>query len=329
MNEKRQALARRFIENRDAIRAAFKLENEYMYPVCAQIFLAADRPVEEEQLERCKALVKSTTGVFSNFRGNIRLPLICMLAAGVAPEERWERTQRCYATLKDSFFRSEFLALAALLLSDTAAEDELSALAARGKNLYQRMKKEHPFLTGQEDSIFALILAQSARTDDELIEDMEACYTLLDQRFPKGDGLQTASHVLSLFEGAPEEKAGRTIALFDAIEAAGLKYGKDRQLPLLAALSLSGESVDELVQGIRELDEFLSAQKGYKGVFGFDRRTRSMHAAMLLSLPDKQTDLVNAAAQQATLAMIVAQQALMCAVVASSAASSAAAASSH
>ena len=44
-----------------------------------------------------------------------------------------------------------------------------------------------------------------------------------------------------------------------------------------------------------------------------------------LTVPDRQMEVVNAAAQQATLAMIAAQQALLCAVVASSAASSAAA----
>ena len=321
-------LVRRFIEARDAIRAAFKMESEYIYPVCAQIFLAADRPVEAEQLERCKALVKSTTGPFSNFRGNVRLPLLCMLAAGDEPEARWERTQRCYALLKESFFSSQYLALAALLLGDGAKEEDLPALAARGKGLYQRMKQEHPFLTGQEDSVFALLLAESPRSDDALIEDMEACYTLLDQRFPKGDGLQTASHVLALSDDAPERKVNRMLSLFDGIEAAGGKYGKDRQLPILAALSLSDGSEEALVADMLELNGLLAQEKGYKGVFGLDKRTRMMHAAMLLSLPDRQTDLVNAAAQQTTLAMIAAQQALMCAVVASSAASTATA-SSH
>ena len=79
MNKTPQELVDRFIETRDAVRAAFRMENEYIYPVCAQIFLAADKPVEIEQLERCKALVKSSTSVFSSFRGNVKLPLLCML----------------------------------------------------------------------------------------------------------------------------------------------------------------------------------------------------------------------------------------------------------
>ena len=329
MNETLQARAARFIEDRDAIRAVFKLESDYIYPVCAQIFLAADRPVERERLERCKALVKSTTGPFSSFRGNIRLPLLCMLATVDDPEDRWARTERAYALLKNEFFGSEYLALAALLLADTVQEADLPALAGRGRDLYDRMRREHPFLTGQEDSVFALLLAQSDRSDDELTEDMEDCYARLDERFPKGNGLQTASHVLALSPAPPETKAQRVVDLFDAIERGGGKYGKDWQLPILAVLSLGESPVEKLAGDILELDEYLSRQKGYRGMFGLDRRTRIMHAAMLLSLPDRQPGLMNAAAQQTTLAIIAAQQALMCAVVASSAVSSAAANSVH
>lgn len=329
MNKTPQELVDRFIETRDAVRAAFRMENEYIYPVCAQIFLAADKPVEIEQLERCKALVKSSTSVFSSFRGNVKLPLLCMLAAGDDPEERWDRTRRYYALLKESFYGSEYLALGAMLLSDAVQEEDVPALAARGKGLYQRMKKEHPFLTGQEDSVFALLLSQSARSDDELIEDMERCYALLKERFPSGNGLQAASHVLALSSEIPVDKTFRMIGIFNAIEEAGGKYGKDWQLPILAALSLGQRFQEDLARELLEIDALLSKRKGYKGVFGLDRRTRSMHAAMLLSLqheaePKQPVELVGAAAQQATLAIIAAQQALMCAVVASSAASSAA-----
>ena len=225
-----------------------------------------------------------------------------MLAAGDDPEERWAKAQRGYALLKDAFSGSEYLALAALLLSDTVSEDGFPALGARGRDLFKRMRKEHPFLTGREDSVFALLLAQSDRSDDELIEDMERCYDLLREHFPGGDGLQTASHVLALSTEDPTDKAFRVVSLYNAI----------------------GD--------ILELDGFLATQKGYKGVFGMDKRTRIMHAAMLLSLSDQssgQRATVNAAAQQATLAMIAAQQALMCAVIASSAAANAASGASH
>ena len=81
MNMTPQELVSRFIENRDAVRAVFRWENDYIYPVCAHIFLAAGRSVDPEQLTACNDMVKSSTGPFSGFRGNIRLPLLCALAS--------------------------------------------------------------------------------------------------------------------------------------------------------------------------------------------------------------------------------------------------------
>ena len=133
MNKTPEELVNRFIETRDAIRAAFRMESEYIYPVCAQIFLAADKPVEAERLDRCKTLVKSSTSVFSSFRGNVKLPLLCMLAAKDDPEDCWDRTRRYYALLKEVFYGSEYLALGAMLLADVAKEEDVPALAARGK----------------------------------------------------------------------------------------------------------------------------------------------------------------------------------------------------
>ena len=317
MNKTPQELVDRFIETRDAVRAAFRMENEYIYPVCAQIFLAADKPVEIEQLERCKALVKSSTSVFSSFRGNVKLPLLCMLAAGDDPEERWDRTRRYYALLKESFYGSEYLALGAMLLSDAVQEEDVPALAARGKGLYQRMKKEHPFLTGQEDSVFALLLSQSARSDDELIEDMEKCYGLLtdgDERTP-GDG----GHVAR--EGTARlgfERRGAQLR--------PNRYAVRHELgrKLTPCTRHIGHDHHSAAHAICRKPGYLACHQ-----LGLDKRARSMHAAMLLSLqheaePKQPVELVGAAAQQATLAIIAAQQALMCAVVASSAASSAA-----
>ena len=247
MNKTPQELVDRFIETRDAVRAAFRMENEYIYPVCAQIFLAADKPVEIEQLERCKALVKSSTSVFSSFRGNVKLPLLCMLAAGDDPEERWDRTRRYYALLKESFYGSEYLALGAMLLSDAVQEEDVPALAARGKGLYQRMKKEHPFLTGQEDSVFALLLSQSARSDDELIEDMEKCYGLLLPRAgpvlgdPGGQDLPDDRHLQRHRGGRRQIRQGLAAAHFGGpVPGAAVPGGSgqgaagDRRAPLQA-----------------------------------------------------------------------------------------------
>ena len=96
---------------------------------------------------------------------------------------------------------------------------------------------------------------------------------------------------------------------------------------MLAALSVSGISNDKIVSDLLYADDFLDDQKGYGGFFGTDKKTRLMHAALIVSavygLRNTQTaSLVSAAA------MIAAEQAMMAAIIASSAATTVATTSS-
>jgi hypothetical protein len=141
------------------------------------------------------------------------------------------------------------------------------------------------------------------------------------------NSIQTVSHVLAMAEGTPEEKTDRLIRLYDAIRDAGGKYGKYNELATLAALSLQTNDADETARDMLEADEFLSRQKGY-GVFGLDRRTRMMHAAMIVSDMLSPNDQTQAAALTGTLSMIAAQEMAMVAIIAASSSASAAAASS-
>ncbi len=331
MNSDLQTITIRYLEAREAVKSAFRMENDHSFPVAANIYVAAGMPVDTERLKELKRLVKRDAGVFSNFRGSVMVPLVCKLATSDDPAARWERAQRNYAILKEHFMRSEYLALAALLLTDSASDAQVPQLAARGRALYLRMKKEHPFLTGQEDSVFSILLAQSPKSDDELLRDAEECYRLLDARFPKSNGLQSASHVLAMIDGVPAEKAGRVIALYDALRGAGAKYGKEWELPLLSAFAGDDVPIDTVVSEMTEVDSLLKGQSGYRGIFGYDRKTRMMHAAMLVSTAHERDreGLVSAIAQQSAVAMIAAQQAMLCAMIACSTASASAASAAH
>lgn len=328
-----------FIQYRDLLRKQFKFENSYLYPICANVFCARGVFPTEESLAMCKGILKSRANAFSNFRGNLSLPIISMLASGPAPEARMDEAMENYAALKKHFFGSQYLALSAFVLADMGVGDRAIAHVERGREIYDRMKKEHPFLTSAEDCVFAVLLSFSPKSFDQLVDETEWIYQTVKKRFSNGNAAQAISHVLTLAPDDPAEKAQRLFALYDGIRDAGGKYGKTYQLSALAAASLSETDVDELVRDIVDVDQFLSAQKGY-GFLSTDRRTRMMHAAMLVS--DQETlhrDCIcslledDAAARNAgqtavltsTLAMLAAQQAAMCAVVSTSAAVSASA----
>ena len=339
MRDSLQRLCEDFIVNRDLLRKKFKWENSYLYPVCAGIFCARGVRADADKLLEAKQLLKDHTGVFSNFRGNLKLPVCSMLAAKSAPERRMENAMDNYKILRDQFLPSSYLALAAFFLADMGVSGSRAQEAAeRGKRIYQRMKQEHRFLTSAEDSVFAVLMSFAEQSDDALIADVESCYQLVKRRFSGGNAAQSVSHVLALSPGSAEEKTAKFIQLYEAIRAAGGKYGKYYQLSTLAAVSVMDASVSEIVQDMMDVDAFLSNQKGY-GFLSMDRRTRMMHAAMLVSndycardaaLSAVMTDSVSELASQTavisgTLAIIAAQQAAMCAVIASSTAASAAA----
>ncbi|MBO6054893.1 MAG: DUF4003 family protein [Oscillospiraceae bacterium] len=328
-----------FIQNRDAVKKAFKMEYSAIYPICANIFCARGKNVDPEALSSCRSLLKQKTGIFSNFRGTLTAPLCSMLAAGGAPEIKLEQAIENYSVLKGQFMGSQYLALVAFLLADLGVSTQTETLAERGRAIYQRMKEQHPFLTSGEDSVLAVLMAFSDRSDDELIEDMEACYQLLKKRFYSSNAIQSVSHILALAPGLPQEKVDRMLSLLDGLAAAGGKYGKNYELSALAALSILEGPVEAFVSEMMEVDAFLSKQKGY-GFLSFDRKTRMMHAAMLtgcLHQPDSTGAALSDRAAQtatrnapltATLAMIAAQQAAMCAIIVSTSTNHAAA-SSH
>ena len=324
MNENLEIRCREFIENRDTLKRVFRMENSYLSPVCANIFCPRGIRAEEGRLRQCDALLKANMGMFSNFRGTLRMPVVSMLAVMEAPDLKIKEMGDHYRLLKQYFFGSQYLALVAMLLTETEPAHPMGEVAARGRTVYDRMKKEHPFLTSSEDSVFAVLLALSEKSDEQLIAEMEDCYDKLKTRFHSSNDVQAASHVLALAEGTTLEKTARMIALFDLLADRGRKYGKYHELPVLAAVSALPAALSDLALDILAADEFLAGQKGYS-VWSVPKKTRLMHAAMLTAGAYTPHEAAEAAAMGSTVAMIAAQQAAMCAVIASSAAAHSAA----
>ena len=325
MKDSLQTLCGQFIEARDIIRETFKWESSHIPPVCANLFCSKGIIPDAERLRGCRDLINHMSGIFSSFRGNIRVPLACMLSMEEHPEERFSRAQEIYQELRKHFFSSDYLALTAFLLTDYDCSEER---IARGRKIYRLMKDEHPFLTSSEDSIFAVLMAWSEQSDEELIVDMEACYRLLKARFRDSNCVQTMTHILAMEKGDPEAKCAKIFTLYDLIEQNSGKYGRHYELATLAALAMLKAEPEELARDMADADAFLAQQKGY-GFWGTDRKTRLMHAAMIVSDAYVPRDAVDRAALTGTLSMIIAQQMAMCTIMASTAAASAAASSSH
>ncbi len=316
------------IQNRERFKEVFGWESGLIWLAGAGVCTMKGKLAEEGALQRSKELLKQKVGVFSNFRGTMRVPTAAMLAASGNPEVVLDRGISVYERLKQDFFRSEYLPLTAMVIAQLAAPEEYEKIAVRTRALYKRMKEEHPILTSGEDSAFCAMLALSEKSDEMLITDMEKCYDILKPEFFSGNAVQSLSHVLALFEESAEHKCKKTMELFDSLKSAGRKYGTNYELPTLGVLAMTEAPVKEIVSEMMEIDDWLSGQKGFGFWGSVTGKQRLMYAGMLAQKDYVREETLQTAVVNSAVAMVIAQETVICAAVAASAAAAASASSS-
>ena len=304
MKPELEKLCKEFIANRNTVKEAFKRDNAAVHSLCANLFCARGQMAELERLKECSKLISERTGIFSKFRGLFQTVLSCILALGESPEEQMLLATEYYSLLKKSFRDTEYLTLIAFLLTESGEKNLVAEKITRGKELYRRMNKEHPYLTDDTDSVFAVTLAFSGKEDDDLIEELEACYKSLKSHFSHSGAAQTAAQILAIADGAPEEKAQRVVDLYNAVQEAGIKYGGSSELAPLAALSLTDVPLQTLAGEIKEVDGFLKAD----GSRDEKEEQRAVYAVMIVSNQYAGTSQVNASAMTTTLDMLIAKR---------------------
>ncbi len=308
MKTELEKLCQEYISGRDAVKEAFRWENEALHAVCANIFCARGETADTERLKECRKLIKSSTGFRSKFRSKkVRSILAGMLSLEDRPEDRMAQANEYYRLLKRQFKGTEYLVLTAFLLADLADQNLTEEKISRGKEIYARMNRQHRLLTNKTDSVFAMLMAFSGKTADELTGETEACYQALKKKF-SANGAQTAAQVLSMADGTPEEKAQRAADLYDTLHEAEIRYGNASELAPLAALSLADTPLPILTEEIREADEFLKNQKGFGGSKESEQAQRAMYAVMIVSDQYAGTEQVNITVMTNTIDMLIAKQ---------------------
>lgn len=313
---------RLFIENRDAFKAAFPWESAYFYPICASFFVDSEKTALPEQLKDCRALLKSRVNAFSNFRSHAELSIVAMLAVCGDPEKRLDEAIEVYAGLKEHFFGSEYLPVAAMILSYDVERERYGEICEKTRKVYDLMKKEHPFLTSSEDSVFSAMLALSNKSDEEIVRETETCYSILKEKFFDKNAVQSLSHVLALSDDGARGISDRcrdTVRLFDYLKERGYKYGTGYELATLGILATLPCGIEEAARDFMDAADLLKKEKGY-GFFGtYGRAQRFMHAAMIVTSEHLgSSGTMSGAAVGSTLSLIAAQQAATCAAIAAS-----------
>ena len=208
-----------------------------------------------------------------------------------------------------------------VIAQNESDESQYDALVTKINDLMDRMRKNHPWLTGDEDTGFAALLAVSGLQTDYVITEMEKCYQFLKEskKFGNLKGVQSLSQILSLELHNSEEKCNRVISIYEGLKERKKKYGQTYELSILGGLALADAEISELVEQIAETDDYLKTQKGF-GAFGIGNAQRLMYASMLVmqQYTSKINNTIAAAALSGIVAIIIAQQAALIAAISAS-----------
>ena len=313
MTEETRRRCERFAANYDAVRRHRRWEYHLLHALVAFCATERGRDIDLDELDAAAALLKENTSPFSGFRSAVRLIYAGALALESDPHAAFDRVQEAHTALKVYFPESRSLPLAAFAMARAGQTGGFDDTAATAREIFNAMKRDHPFLTGREDVPFAVLAACRGFAASTASGAAESAYTVLRGAFSPSQALQTASHMLALGED-PVAAANTLVALWRALKASGHRYGRDNELVGLAALALSPAPSAALVG---EIDDWLRQRRGF-GNWTLGANVRRLYAALLASLedaarPEERAFLVSVILAATTITMVAQQEAAVAA----------------
>lgn len=325
MNNDFQKLCELFVANKNVLSKEFAFSQDIMNMSSSLLLTGRGVTADAEKIKENEKIFKEETGVLSTFRGNVKIPIICKMILSGVGKEYLRCISKAYKLLKEKKMSgNEYKLLAATIIYDHGAESEYEKYANLTYEIFSMMKKEHRFLTKDEDISFAAILATSGISSGKLIPDMEACYSILRKKFRDRNAVQSLCQVLALDSRTPEEKCERVAEIYDALRQSKHRFGTGYELASLGTLAMLDTPIEEIVAFIGDADDFLKKQRGFGNVT-ITAKTRRLYAAQLCALffspkTKKGTDF----AMGSTLALTISTHAAMAACLGATVATTAA-----
>ena len=318
-----------FAANAQAIKKEFTWQDAMTKRLAALLYALESKTVDCSAVRECHNLIKSNTGAFSAFRGNMSLCIAAMLSLCENREEQFSNTLFVYSLLKSEKLRaSDYLAVAAYQIAANAPKERHSQAVDSTRAFYAGMKTKHWFHTGKDDYIYAAMLGLSGINADTGAERIEKLYKRLKPEFWSGNSVQALSQILVLGNKS-DEAVQHILSLRDTLRSKKIRLDKMYTLPALGVLALLPVEGDVLAQDILEAQTSLRAQKGF-GAFSVTSQELLLYAAAIISssyAENTDNSLITASVSTSIASIIIAQQTAIIAAAASSGAAATAASS--
>ena len=226
MNETLERRCELLVENQRAMCKSFMLEHALTNAVVAATFAEKDQQLDVDLIRNARKLLKERKGTFSEFRSYNELMVSAKMALSSDPEEYIEKTIEVYDRFqKGKLLGSSYRVLAAISIVDQGRYSDTDRIIDKTNALLKGMKKEHPFLTSDEDTCFAVLLAMTDKSVEDILPELEEAYQIVKKKFAFHDNAAySLAQVITAYDGNVQEKCDKAIALFVAFKDKGAKY---------------------------------------------------------------------------------------------------------
>ncbi|MGN7386085.1 DUF4003 family protein [Sporosarcina sp. SAFN-015] len=286
-------------------------------------YVTAAKEFDAVDFSRAMAALKERAGWFSPLRGNL-LPMMAafLTHSEDSVDEGADRLIDKQRALKQTGFRNTIHSyLAALLMADDASRFQEEA--DRAKKLYDAMKKQHYFLTSDDDYAYAMLLGKKGEDPEAHAKSMRTYYDALrEEGFRTGNELQWLSQVMTYMDIAFQPQLVKR-----AWEIYGMLRDNTKAKPVhypmvgfLTVFEVGDEKIREIIQ--------LAEQLGQSKLFRWNKEMAlSIAIGHVMHRLTENAEQVNVSLAASVEMILQAQQAVMAATVAAVAASSAASSS--
>ena len=304
------------LRNRETITENLKWSEPRMTTSAALLYTAENREVDINRFMEADEYIEKNVGNMSEYHVKMRPVVDGRMAMADDPIRYFKDLDTVCQNLKKlSSTEVYYRMFAAMDIIDSERLYELETLITRYNEIFARMKKEHPFLTGMEDLIYTMRLTLSDKPVDDIIREMEQCYTYLrkTRKIKAGhDEVQGVSEILTLSNEDVSAKCEKVAALRETFDKHKAKYADYYNVTAsLGVLINLDMDMDKMVEEIIELSEYLHPHPGF-GELYMDKKLLTMFSAMLLYdayTDDQQADVY--ASRMVGLHIVITQQVLL------------------
>lgn len=257
----------KYIETYEQLRKEMRWTDKKIVMMVAAVYVTSDRELDIHRYVKLCDTIKKEAGLFSYLKSTLSYSVAAMLDSRFEdPFEAFNEMMEVYDIMvRSGFNRSQYTYLAAVaMMQDSPDDHDYKEKIIRAISVHRLMRKDHPFLTSDDDYPLAVLLAQRDKEMEALIEHVEYIYRSLDQNgFWKGNPLQFLSHMLSLDEAhTADELVARTISSSNALKASDIRF-KSMLYPEAGLLAFLGEEVNTLNE-ILKLKQALDQESPFR-----------------------------------------------------------------